>query len=798
MKRRKKIEQQWLVNSQKMNQYMEQLSKWKQSVTKQLEQQKAKGYDLMTELQHSISLEVEELRKELKEKDELLKQKDSIIQEKETELKWKREDVKRLTQMLTSHSAASTSSPNILSTANLASERPTLESTGSSFFGNAANVDVSSLPIEEDSYSFCDHRVSWLDSKTRADHVIDLLFRGQFTIIETILEHSIRIPDECLSALLHIAESRNETMRFFKFAIQYEVESTKIETTLFRGNTITTKLMTMYTSLYGVPFLSEILQPLLQGIIDESVSHEIDPNRNQNNEDLVANMAKLTALVQTFVDRILEHSKNLPEQFKHICVMITQEITKKFPEDKTAGVKNFLFLRYICPAILAPPKEFGLEEIKETPRRTMVLISKILQNCVNGVELKEPFMLVLNEFVSKNAERIKQFMTEVGKPSEENAIFLPLKPKTSGGDYTSALLSGLSSVRETLSEKLRLGVDVPISVNLNYKISTRYTLVCSLWGPYKKGQKVSISLSESRTNELISLLLEEDQFLVDLVKVLVQEKDVDRMINILDYVIMNKSPKTFLKLIQHFLRTDVLGSGSPEIASRKLFAQLSVFVAQEFIKNAFGSLLDDLAVMQEELKPNTEQLYDYCYRVIVMTVKYLSFIPQPLGSILRYLHQNLLDRFGQNVILVTMETMDFYLSIVCEALQNPELFNLHPKTAVSEAGRKRMRKSMTTLSEAIPKFLKASDEVPIEFRKQTRSEDPKSLFVEWVNGTEEGTSGLVYSNKLTLKEALRSLYTIINDKSQTLLVKMSDQTTSRSVEFNLADFLDCLLARRDK
>jgi GTPase-activator protein for Ras-like GTPase len=54
---------------------------------------------------------------------------------------------------------------------------------------------------------------------------------------------------------------------------------------------------------------------------------------------------------------------------------------------KQLVVGGFLFLRFICPAVVTPHR-YGLTKSAPSPKagRTLVLISKLLQNLANGVE----------------------------------------------------------------------------------------------------------------------------------------------------------------------------------------------------------------------------------------------------------------------------------------------------------------------------------------------------------------------------------------------------------------------------
>jgi hypothetical protein len=51
--------------------------------------------------------------------------------------------------------------------------------------------------------------------------------------------------------------------------------------------------------------------------------------------------------------------------------------------------------------------------MKEQSRRTLVLISKIMQNVVNGAEFKEPYMKNMNTFVNGNLDKMKKCLQKL-------------------------------------------------------------------------------------------------------------------------------------------------------------------------------------------------------------------------------------------------------------------------------------------------------------------------------------------------------------------------------------------------
>jgi neurofibromin 1 len=88
----------------------------------------------------------------------------------------------------------------------------------------------------------------------------------------------------------------------------------------------------------------------------------------------------------------------------------------KFQEAKYTAVGAFIFLRFFCPAIVAPESE---KLVNEPPskemRRGLLLIAKVIQNLANNVLFgaKEQYMYPLNDFLTQNIYRVTTFLREI-------------------------------------------------------------------------------------------------------------------------------------------------------------------------------------------------------------------------------------------------------------------------------------------------------------------------------------------------------------------------------------------------
>jgi neurofibromin 1 len=89
---------------------------------------------------------------------------------------------------------------------------------------------------------------------------------------------------------------------------------------------------------------------------------------------------------------------------------------KRFPEAVYTAVGAFIFLRFFCPAIVAPDVE-GLisSPLSKEMRRGLLLIAKVVQNLANNVLFgaKEPYMFPLNLFLTENIYHVTAFLREI-------------------------------------------------------------------------------------------------------------------------------------------------------------------------------------------------------------------------------------------------------------------------------------------------------------------------------------------------------------------------------------------------
>ncbi|KAF2884403.1 hypothetical protein ILUMI_21782, partial [Ignelater luminosus] len=203
-----------------------------------------------------------------------------------------------------------------------------------------------------------------------------------------------------------------------------EVEVSDCMQTLFRGNSLGSKIMAFCFKIYGASYLQTLLEPLIKPLLDEpNCSFEVDPARIETTEDIEENRQNLIALTQKVFDAIVSSADKFPPQLRSMCHCLYQVLSKRFPQfpqNNIGAVGTVIFLRFINPAIVSP-QEMGIvtKQVPTSVKRGLMLMSKILQNIANHVEFsKEQHMLPFNDFLRAHFEIGRRFFIQIASDCE--------------------------------------------------------------------------------------------------------------------------------------------------------------------------------------------------------------------------------------------------------------------------------------------------------------------------------------------------------------------------------------------
>jgi hypothetical protein len=189
---------------------------------------------------------------------------------------------------------------------------------------------------------------------------------------------------------------------------------------LFRGNSLLTQALEFHMRRLGKDYLRETLASKINEINELETSCEVDPSKVHHSEDIQHNWKQLIQLTSELWDCIATSVDRLPPELRHILKYIRAVAEDRYGDFlrtvSYTSVSGFLFLRFLCPAILNP-KLFGLlrDHPRPTAQRTLTLIAKSLQALANlsTIGKKETWMEPMNRFINAQRQSFKDFLDAV-------------------------------------------------------------------------------------------------------------------------------------------------------------------------------------------------------------------------------------------------------------------------------------------------------------------------------------------------------------------------------------------------
>ncbi|KAI8824293.1 Rho GTPase activation protein [Fimicolochytrium jonesii] len=221
---------------------------------------------------------------------------------------------------------------------------------------------------------------------------------------------------------------------------------------LLRANTPVSRMLTTYTRRGpGQTYLKHVLSARINKLIEmqdldleinplkvyermieqietatgkpSDLPKSISPEEASQHPDVQAIIAPrlvtLMEIAESFLTTIMGSLDQVPYGIRWICKQIRSLTKRKYPDASDLQICSliggFFFLRFINPAIVTPQAYMLVEgNPAQSPRRTLTLIAKMLQNLANKPTYsKEVYMMSLNPFVEQHKQRINRFLNEL-------------------------------------------------------------------------------------------------------------------------------------------------------------------------------------------------------------------------------------------------------------------------------------------------------------------------------------------------------------------------------------------------
>ncbi|XP_052799724.1 neurofibromin-like isoform X3 [Mya arenaria] len=230
--------------------------------------------------------------------------------------------------------------------------------------------------------------------------------------------------DELARVFVNLFDAKHLLYQLLWNMFSKEVEIADCMQTLFRGNSLASKIMAYCFRFYGLGYLRELLNPLIMEMFQkehsfQQISFEVDPARLETGENIEENKKNLMVITQKVFNAIVSSAHKFPSKLRSMCHCLFHVVNQRFQQSTGEAVwtviGTVIFLRFINPAIVSP-YESGIIDVEPTPKikRGLTLMCKIMQNIANHLLFtKENHMRGFNDILKTNFEAGRRFFTEI-------------------------------------------------------------------------------------------------------------------------------------------------------------------------------------------------------------------------------------------------------------------------------------------------------------------------------------------------------------------------------------------------
>ncbi|XP_076388798.1 ras GTPase activating protein 1 isoform X3 [Megachile rotundata] len=241
---------------------------------------------------------------------------------------------------------------------------------------------------------------------------------------------------EAAQPLVRVLVHYGQLVSVMKALASHEISKLTDPTTIFRGNTLVSKMMDEGMRLAGLHYLHSTLRPAMEQVFLEKKPCEIDPTRVKDANTIQTNLANLKEYVERVFTAITTSGVRCPPLMCEMFWCLRELAATHFPKNKEVRysvISGFIFLRFFAPAILGPRLfDITTEQIDSQTNRTLTLISKTIQSLGNlvscrggaGSVCKEEYMeCVYREFYTeRHIQAVKQFLELISTSSNSGII----------------------------------------------------------------------------------------------------------------------------------------------------------------------------------------------------------------------------------------------------------------------------------------------------------------------------------------------------------------------------------------
>eukprot|EP00026_Physarum_polycephalum_P001184 Phypoly_transcript_01185.p1 GENE.Phypoly_transcript_01185~~Phypoly_transcript_01185.p1 ORF type:complete len:673 (+),score=92.82 Phypoly_transcript_01185:134-2152(+) len=249
----------------------------------------------------------------------------------------------------------------------------------------------------------------FLMAKENYAQITELLFDKEGVIVSALCR--LYKEEDLAMALIRLFNSQKQTSFLLMNLMIREIYFSDDSATLFRNDSMATKSARIFFSLVGKSYLKRMILSFVAYVtceIGKGNTYEVDPAKLKSADDLPTNAARLIVAAKKFLGPILDSCNELPVSIRLFFCNLSSVLRVRVKTGNPVGA--LFFLRFVLPAALFPSQYDLMDKPLDPPVfRAMVLVTKILQNLVNGCVFHEEYMTMFNTFITDNIVAVNAF-----------------------------------------------------------------------------------------------------------------------------------------------------------------------------------------------------------------------------------------------------------------------------------------------------------------------------------------------------------------------------------------------------
>uniref|UniRef100_A0A0K0EHZ2 Ras-GAP domain-containing protein n=1 Tax=Strongyloides stercoralis TaxID=6248 RepID=A0A0K0EHZ2_STRER len=249
-----------------------------------------------------------------------------------------------------------------------------------------------------------------------------------------LLQHLSLDQEKLCKSLMKIMLYSGQIKNFVKTLLSQYLSLGHDINTLFRSQTMTTKVIHELMRFVGRSYLKNTLKNLIDTILREKKCCEVDPAKIKHKDELDINVQNLTLYAELLFTDMVESRNKCPSLLQEIFNDLKEMVLQYYPnriDVQRLAISSFLVMRFFATAVLNP-RQYSL--INDQPEgdvnRTLLLVSKILQKITNSVVSgrslinKEPWLTpILNRFEDESHKKLMiKFFDTICEPKINTLI----------------------------------------------------------------------------------------------------------------------------------------------------------------------------------------------------------------------------------------------------------------------------------------------------------------------------------------------------------------------------------------